>query len=146
MKKKIAVITAVLLVAVTALFSIGIPQRLYVRVKGVKIDYNNCTVYSEKDIDLAAAVVIDKVNSFRGEIFTDRAVLYALKVYDTDCLDYCRSLNEQADYTESLAFSSVMRSPVTGGGAWNANSIYTWSWYLARTDGGEWELLTWGYA
>ncbi len=146
MKKKIAVITVVLILAVAVLCAVGIPQQLYVRLFDVEIDYNNCTVYSKSDIDLAAKVVIDKVNTFEGEIFTDRAVLYSLKVYDTDCLDYCRNLNEAADYTESLAFSSVMRSPVTGGGGWNANSIYEWTWYLARTDNGNWELLTWGYA
>ncbi len=26
------------------------------------------------------------------------------------------------------------------------NSLYSWSWYLARTNGGEWEILTYGYA
>lgn len=144
MKKKTAVIIMIVLTGIIFLYS-GLPQRAYVKLCGVDIDYNNCTAYSEKDIDLAARIVMDKVNSFEGEFFTDRAVLYSLKVSDTDCLEYCRSLNEDADYTESICFSSVMRSPVTGGGGWNANSIYEWSWYLARTENGNWELLTWGY-
>ena len=32
-----------------------------------------------------------------------------------------------------------------GGGAWEANEEYTWSWWLARSEGGEWNLMTWGY-
>ena len=32
-----------------------------------------------------------------------------------------------------------------GGGAWNANEEYTWSWWLARSEGGTWKLMTWGY-
>ena len=143
MKRKTAVVLSVVLIA---LISVGVFTYIYARPSEVEIDYNNCTVYSKGDIDLAAKVVIDKVNTFEGEMPFDRAVLYSLKVSDTDCLEYCRSLNGDADYTESLAFSSVMRSPVSGGGGWNSNSIYYWSWYLARTDGGEWELLTWGYA
>ena len=141
MKKKIAVITAVLLVAVTALFSIGIPQRLYVRVKGVKIDYNNCTEYSKDDIDSAAKVVMEKVEEMEG------CVLFSLKFSNADELDYCRSLNEPANYEECIVFNSAFRSPLKSRfGAWNTNSLYTWDWYLARVKDGQWELVTWGYA
>jgi len=32
------------------------------------------------------------------------------------------------------------------GGAWEADKEYTdWQWWLAREEGGDWELLTWGY-
>ena len=142
MKKKLLIIVVGVLSAVILFFSADF---LYVHLSGVKIDYNNCGVYTKADIDHAAQVVIQKAESFRGEIFFDRAKLYKLKVSDTDCLEYCRSLNEDAGYTESICFSSVMRSPITGGGGWNANRIYKWTWYLARTDNGNWELLTWGY-
>lgn len=47
-------------------------------------------------------------------------------------------------YDEYIVFRMQFRSPVFGGGAWNANFRYDWSWYLARTEGGEWDLLTWG--
>lgn len=143
MKKKAIVVMSVVLVAV--LVAAGVSVYIYSRPVKVEIDYNNCTAYSKEDIDMAAEEVIKKVKTFEGELPFDRAVLYSLKVDSTDCLDYCRSLNVEADYTESLVFSSVMRSPVTGGGGWNSNSIYHWNWYPARTDGGEWELLTWGY-
>lgn len=35
----------------------------------------------------------------------------------------------------------------TEGTAWEPDTDYEdYSWHLARTDGGEWKLLTWGYA
>ena len=42
----------------------------------------------------------------------------------------------------------VVPLPVNGGGAWEADREYTgWSWLLVREeDGGDWELLTAGYA
>ena len=48
-------------------------------------------------------------------------------------------------FTQCIAFNSSFRSPKKGGGAWNANEEYTWSWWLARSQGGEWKLMTWGY-
>ena len=137
MKKRILIglCAAFVMLCVTglAIWFFGLPG-------GVRIDYNSCTVYSQEDIDSAAAVIIEKMDSMEG------CVLYSLKYGGNDELDYCRSLNEQADYVESIIFDSVFRSPITGGGAWEANAIYTWQWHLAREEGGQWELLTWGYA
>ena len=36
--------------------------------------------------------------------------------------------------------------PLTSRGAWNAHEIYTWHFILMRKNGGEWKLLTYGYA
>ena len=53
-------------------------------------------------------------------------------------------LNEQFD--QCIMFKSDFHSPKKGGGAWNADEEYTdWQWWLARTDGGQWKLMTWGY-
>ena len=52
--------------------------------------------------------------------------------------------NKEA-FTQCIAFESSFRSPKKGGGAWEANEEYTWSWWLARSEGGEWNLMTWGY-
>ena len=41
---------------------------------------------------------------------------------------------------------SDFHSPVEAGGAWEPDTEYTdWQWWLARSDGGKWKLLTWGY-
>ena len=48
-------------------------------------------------------------------------------------------------FTQCIAFDSSFRSPENGGGAWEANEEYTWSWWLARSEGGKWKLMTRGY-
>ena len=49
-------------------------------------------------------------------------------------------------FTLCIEFKSDFHSPVEGGGAWEADQEYTdWGWYLAREDGGSWQLMTWGY-
>ena len=44
-----------------------------------------------------------------------------------------------------MMFDSSFRSPKKGGGAWEPDEEYTWSWWLARSEGGEWKLMAWGY-
>ncbi len=118
----------------------GVANWIFGNPGGVRIDYNNCTEYSKEDIDSAARVVIEKVDSMDG------CVLFSLKYAGNGDLEYCRELNPDADYVECIVFDSVFRSPLTGLGAWNNNSIYTWSWTLAREEGGPWEIDAWGYA
>ena len=48
-------------------------------------------------------------------------------------------------FTQCIMFNSSFRSPKKGGGAWEPNEEYTWSWWLARSEGGEWKLMTYGY-
>lgn len=107
------------------------------------IDYGSSEIYSRNDMNAAIALIEEEFYSWEG------CKLYS--IYYTDdslCqreLDY---VNELADdnviYTECIVFRTRFRSPVVNAGAWNPNSEYDWSWYLARTSGGEWELLTWG--
>lgn len=107
------------------------------------IDYGSSEIYSRNDMNDAIALIEEEFYSWEG------CKLYS--IYYTDdslCqreLDY---VNELADdnviYTECIVFRTRFRSPVVNAGAWNPNSEYDWSWYLARTSGGEWELLTWG--
>ena len=49
-------------------------------------------------------------------------------------------------YTECICFLSDFHSPKKASGAWEKDKEYEdWQWWLARTEGGEWELVTWGY-
>lgn len=110
-----------------------------------KIDCGDSEIYSLNDRKTAAALIADTIRSFDG------CKLYAI-VYEGDSvskknLEYCNRLAEEGTvYVDSIVFTSYFRSPIFGGGAWNANEIYSWSWYLARTADGDWELLTYGYA
>lgn len=112
-------------------------------VDNAKIEYGQSKLYSKQDIDSAIAVIKDEFASWEGCVL--HSLTYAGDDICVDELDYCKELKENNDFTECMVFNSSFHSPIFGGGAWNANEEYTWSWYLAREDAGDWELLTWGY-
>ena len=134
MKKKILTVISVLLGI--ALILTFIPA---------VIDCGESVIYTKEDRQSAARLISDTVNSFEG------CKLYAVK-YEGDevsqkNLEYCNSLAaDGVTYSESIVFTSYFRSPIFNAGARNPNDLYSWSWYLARTNGGEWEILTYGYA
>lgn len=107
------------------------------------VDYGTSQIYSRQDMDEAVWLIKKQFNKWQG------CKLYAISYTDDAfCqreLDYCNTLaDEGVTYTQCIVFRMRFRSPILGGGAWNPNFVYDWSWYLARTDGGDWELLTWG--
>ena len=101
------------------------------------IDYGTSDIYSRQDMTEAIDLIKEEFNSWDG------CKLYSINYTDDDLcqreLEYCNTLAE-----ECIVFRMQFRSPIFGGGGWNENFRYDWSWYLARTKGGEWELLTWG--
>lgn len=43
-------------------------------------------------------------------------------------------------------FKSNFHSPLNGGSGFNPDEEYTdWQWWLARSEGGQWKLMTYGY-
>lgn len=107
------------------------------------IDYGTSDIYSRQDMTEAIDLIKEKFNSWDG------CKLYSINYTDDDfCqreLEYCNTLAEEGiTYDECIVFRMQFRSPIFGGGGWNGNFRYDWSWYLARTEGGKWELLTWG--
>ena len=114
-----------------------------VSLKPITIDYGASEVYSQEDMDAAVSLIKNKIASWDG------CKLYSISYTDDGfCereLEYCNSLaDDGVIYEQCIVFRSSFRSPIFGGGAWNANYKYGWSWYLARTENGEWEILTWG--
>ena len=77
--------------------------------------------------------------------------LHAIKYTSDDCnskenIKYVNELDEEKDFTQAIIFVSDFHSPKEAIGAWEEDKKYEdWNWILARTDGGEWQLLTWGY-
>jgi D-alanyl-D-alanine carboxypeptidase len=116
---------------------------LFVDFKPTSIEYGTSELYSQQDMDSAIEIITNEFDSWDG------CKLYSINYTDDNLcqreLKYCNTLaKEGVTYDECIVFRMQFRSPVFGGGAWNANFRYDWSWYLARIEGGEWELLTWG--
>ena len=68
-----------------------------------------------------------------------------------DRLSFVNAVLEEANdaketFTQCIMFTSSFHSPKEGGGAWMPDEEYTdWHWWLGRSDGGQWKLMTWGY-
>ena len=102
-------------------------------------DHGSSTLYSEKEIEEAMQIV-------RNEFVDNECKLYSIS-YTSDEksrreLEHCNELNHgDRPYTECLVFETKFRSPMFGGGAWSANRVYDWTWFIARTRNGDWEIV-----
>lgn len=134
MKKKILIILSI--IAVIILVITFVPPI---------INCGDSEIYTKQERQVAADLIADTIRSFEGcKLY---AVLYEGDPVSEKNLEYCNELAKEGTvYADCIVFTSYFRSPIFGGGAWNANEIYSWSWYLARTDDGDWEILTYGYA
>ena len=115
-----------------------------------EVDYGTSSLYTKDDIDAAVKVVMAEFGSWDGctmqkIAFTD----------DNTCksnVEYANSLRKDgtAEFTQAMVLVSDFRSPSADkaqGTAWEPDTDYKdYTWTLGRSDGGEWQLLTWGYA
>ena len=137
-RNKLLTVLAAVVLTIIAVVSVSL-------LKPATFDYGNSEIYSIEDRKEAVQIIENKFNSWDG------CKLYSIS-YTSDelCkreLDYCNTLaKDGTEYAECIVFRSRFRSPIFNAGAWNPNSEYNWSWYLARTENGNWELLTWGFA
>lgn len=118
-------------------------------LSGVKIDYGTSSIYSKEDMDAAIKIIMKEFEAFEG------CELHSLS-YTSDeesntaeniaWMNQCKAKDDPEVFTQCIAFNSSFHSPKTDSGAWNPDEEYTdWSWWLARSDGGEWKLMTYGY-
>ena len=117
-------------------------------ISNVKIDYGTSSVYSKEEIDNAVEVIKKQFSSFEGCELHSLSYMSDEECNKEDNIEWMNDLRTDDNkeiFTQCIAFNSSFRSPKKGGGAWNANEEYTWSWWLARSQGGEWKLMTWGY-
>ena len=58
-------------------------------------------------------------------------------------LEYINSL-DKGEFDQCAVFDVLFMSPKTEYGAWMADSLYDWTWYLGRSNNGFWEIVTYG--
>ena len=115
----------------------------------VVIDYGTSEIYTKADIDEAIAQVKEVFNTWEG------CELHSIRYKSDDCNSE-ENINwmnehehkEDQDYTQCMILYSDFHSPVEGAGDLGFDPDYEykdWNWCLARTDGGKWHLLDWGY-
>ena len=111
----------------------------------VTYDYGSSALYTREEIGDAMVQIKCRFASFEG------CELHSL-TYGGDWANseeniaWMNELDEGQGYTQVIAFLSDFHSPAAGGGAWEPDTEYkNWQWWLARTEGGDWNLLSWGY-
>ena len=114
--------------------------------KEVTIDYGKSDIYSRSDMDAAIELIENKFATW------EECELHCIRYTSDDCnsesnIAWMNDLGgENAEFTQCIEFVSDFHSPQKNAGAWNPDSEYTdWQWWLARTDNGNWNLMTWGY-
>ena len=140
-------VTAVMLLCVLLLTGCGGGN-----VTNAAIDYGESAVYSRADMDAAIKLVKER---FKADY--DGCELYSIAYTSDDCNtpENVAWMNELAEaqgmdvvFTQCMILESDFHSPKDPEKAiaLNVDQDYTgYGWCLARTDGGEWQLMTWGY-
>ena len=115
-------------------------------IKEVTIDYGKSDIYAKSDMDAA-------IERIENEFATwEECELHSIRYTSDECnseknIAWMNDLGkEDTEFTQCILFVSDFHSPKTNAGAWTPDEEYTnWQWWLARTETGEWRLMTWGY-
>ena len=115
----------------------------------VKIDYGTSSIYTEEDMSAAIDKILNEFSKMEGCELHSLSYSSDDVCSDADNISWMNDLEKANDaketFSQCIMFNSSFRSPIKGSGAWEPNEEYTWSWWLARSEGGEWKLMTWGY-
>ena len=111
----------------------------------VVYDYGTSDIYSKEDMDSAIDVIMDEFNTWEG--YELHSIRYASDDFNSDAnLSWLNELDGEHNFTECIEFLSDYRTPLEGNEVVSANCIYKdWTWCLAREDGGQWVLVSYGY-
>ena len=115
----------------------------------VRIDYGTSSLYTKADMDAAIQLIRQTFDTWDG------CELHSIRyVSDENSSDknlvWMNELGAaqgiRQDFTQCILFESSFHSPRRNAGAWDSDREYTgWEWWLARTEDGPWQLMTWGY-
>ena len=106
-------------------------------------------VFTETDINDAMGKILETFNEWNGCELHD--LRFAGDEFNNEeNIAWMNELGNRDDFTQCIQFTMNFHSPVNEedleGTAWEADHEYIdYEWWLARTEGGEWELMTWGY-
>lgn len=143
MKKSVKIIIVAVVALACAVLFLCINHN---NTEHTTVNLGESDVLSEESLQSAANVILDEIGGW-DSVKKVYDVTYCGDEISADNLDYCKELGEKS-YVQCAVFkSSFLTANSARSGGLNPNDHYDdWMWYLAKTDDGEWELLTWGYA
>lgn len=114
-----------------------------------EIDYGTSDLYTQEDMDAAIDTIMAEFSTWKGA--TMQRVFYTDDATCESELPYLNGLAKDgiSNFDQAIVFKSDFHSPSgedAEGTAWSPDTDYTdYEWYLARVDGGDWKLITFGY-
>ncbi len=102
-------------------------------------------LYTREELEDAAALAVAELDSW--EVCELHSLRYAGDACCTEeNLQWMHELRPDGNYTQIAEFLTDFHTAPDAGGAWEPDTEYTdYQWWLARSEGGAWELLSWGY-
>jgi len=112
----------------------------------VSIDYGTSDIYTEDELKDAVIQIKCKF-AFWGDVDLKRIKYAGDESVTDENLKWMNEINPDANYTQVAEFLMDFHTPDdVGEMTFNADSDYTdYQWWLARTDDGGWEVVTFGY-
>ena len=104
-------------------------------------DYLKSAQYTEEELADGASVIYKTVSEMEGVKLLH--IAYAGDDFSNSELEYVNSL-ERGTFDECAVYYVWIQSPKEAYGAWEADTLYNWSFYLARADKGAWQVITYG--
>lgn len=143
MKKGIAILlSALLLLSLTACGG--------EKTTGPEMDYGNSDLYTKEEMDAAVAAIRAEFDTWEGCEF--QALRYAGdESASQENLEWMNELRKDGEaFTQCIEFLGDFHSPKDEAASFalglEADREYQdWQWWLARSEGGDWQLMTWGY-
>lgn len=118
----------------------------------VKTDWNGSSeTYSDEDLQAAVDTIMNTINNEWNVKVEMQELFYQWDENAAANLDYCKDLgiSRWEDIEECIVFKTNFYIPEQDAemaGAFEPNKTLTdYEWYLGRTNGGEWKVLTSGY-
>jgi len=117
----------------------------YSYLKPMSVHYGESELYSKEEMNYAIEEMMNIFNQWEGCKMYE--ICYTSDKICIDELEYINSLTKDKynkEYSECIVFTISFRTPFFGGGAWPANRIYHWDFYIGKATDGTWEAVTWG--
>ncbi|MBE6128148.1 MAG: hypothetical protein E7185_02620 [Erysipelotrichaceae bacterium] len=110
------------------------------------IDYGTSARFTKEDLEQAFQVVDETLSTW--EVSQIKKIRYSSDDNsNNENLAWLNSLKDDDEtYTECIMVETDFHTKEDAEGAWEADADYNdYQWWLARTENGEWQLMTWGY-
>ena len=142
MKKVTALFAA--LICILSFCGCSLPQAL----KTVKVDYGTSADYTREDMDKAIEIIKSEIEGWEGCKLN--SISYTSDEEGRKELGRMNELEKANDneqtFTQCIVFSSDFHTSKKDSEGFNSDYAYRdWKWFFARSDSGEWKLMTWGY-